>query len=213
MPAPRPELRIVPLKGSLEPDSAALVRGLIDQQDWAVRSFWLQYAPLVFGILDRALGSRPESEDLTQEVLLGLFSSIKRLRDPEALRSFVVATTVLRLRGHLRWKRVRRFLSLSETGTVPEPVATGTGIDVPARDLLRRVYAMLDTLSAEDRTAFVLRNVEGFTLVEIASVMRASLATVKRRIRRAADRVEEWARSDSDLVEYLKHRAGERGQP
>lgn len=206
----RPWLRLLPSTLEGEPDNASLVRGLVAREDWAVRSFWRQYAPVVYGILDRALGSSSESEDLMQEVLFGLFGGIKSLRDPGALRSFVVASTVLRLRRHLRWKRVRRFLLLSDTGSVPEPHTTGE--DGQARELLRRVYELLDRLSAEDRTAFVLRNIEGFTLLEIAKVTQASLATVKRRIRRAAACVEKFARSDPDLAEYLTTRADEGGE-
>jgi RNA polymerase sigma-70 factor (ECF subfamily) len=202
----RPSLRLVPATPASDgDDDVALVQGLVEERDWAVRSFWRRYVPLVYGILDRALGSPSESEDLTQEVLFDLFRGIKRLRDPGSLRSFLVACTVLRLRRHLRWMRVRRFLTLSETGTVPEQPTTGP--DGPARDLLRRLYRMLDTLSAEDRAAFLLRNIEGFSVLEIAKVTEASPATVKRRIRRAALRVEAFARSDPDLAEYLRVRS------
>jgi RNA polymerase sigma-70 factor (ECF subfamily) len=211
----RPRLRLVPAQSDHEGDGvvdeAALVQGLLAEEDWAVRCFFRRYAPLVYGILDRALGSPPESEDLTQEVLFDLFRGIKRLRDPGALRSFVVACTVLRLRRHLRWKRVRRFLTLSETGTLPEQPTAGA--DGPARDLLRRLYGMLDRLSAEDRTAFTLRNVEGFSVPEIAKVTRASPATVKRRIRRAAVEVEAFARSHPDLAQYLTERSFAGRQP
>jgi RNA polymerase sigma-70 factor (ECF subfamily) len=208
---PRAPLRLVPLPSREgDPDDAALVRGLVAQEDWAVRTFWNRYAPIVYGILDRALGSPAESEDLTQEVLLGLFTGIERLRDPASLRSFVVASAVLRLRRHLRWMRVRRMFMLSETGNIPEQPTTGA--DGHARELLQRLYGMLDTLSAEERTAFMLRNVEGFSLLEIAKVTRASLATVKRRIRRAAAQVEEFARSDPDLAQYLKERTDPGGR-
>ncbi len=205
-----PSLRLLASPVDGEPDNSALVAGLIAEEDWAVRSFWRQYAPVVYGILDRALGSPAESEDLMQEVLLGLFVGIKRLRDPEALRSFVVASAVLRLRRYLRWKRVRRFLLLSKTGSVPEMPTTGG--DGAARELLRRVYAMLDRLRAEDRTAFMLRNVEGLTLLEIAKVTQASLATVKRRIRRAVVQVEAFGRSDPELAPYLMGRTDLEGQ-
>jgi DNA-directed RNA polymerase specialized sigma24 family protein len=53
----------------------------------------------------------------------------------------------------------------------------------------------------------MLRNVEGFSVLEIAKVTEASPATVKRRIRRAALRVEAFARSDPDLAQYLTVRS------
>jgi RNA polymerase sigma-70 factor (ECF subfamily) len=62
---------------------------------------------------------------------------------------------------------------------------------------------MLDKLGADERTAFVLRQVEGLSLQEIADVTGSSLATVKRRIRRACDVIERLARAEPEFAEYL----------
>jgi RNA polymerase sigma-70 factor (ECF subfamily) len=194
-------LRLVERSQEKEPDDVELVRALVAREEWAARATWNRYSPLVYGVLDRALGSSSESEDLTQEVFSRLFAAIGKLRDPSALRSFVYSCTIRMLRWHLRAKRVRRILLLSDTGDMPEPATAGE--DGEGRELLRRFYRMLDTLSADDRTAFVLRQVEGLSLQEIAEVTGSSLATVKRRIRRASDQVEKFAKADPDFAEYL----------
>jgi RNA polymerase sigma-70 factor (ECF subfamily) len=186
---------------SSEPDDVALVRALVLHEEWAARLAWSRYAPMVYGLLDRALGSAGESEDLTQEVFLRVFARIHTLRDPNALRSFIYSSALRMLRWHLRAKRVRKLLSLSDSGDLPE--RPSPGIDNEGRDLLRRFYRMLDELGANDRTAFLLRQVEGLALEEIASLTGASLATVKRRIRRAADRVHALAQSDAELSLYV----------
>ncbi len=185
-----------------EPDDPALVRALALREEWAARAVWNRYASLVYGILNRALGSPSESEDLTQEVFYRVFASAGRLRDPGALRSFLYSSAVRRLRSHLRAKRVRRFLSLSDTGEVPEQPAEGC--DSEGRELLVRFYRMLDTLGANERTAFTLRNVEGLSLQEIADVTGSSLATIKRRLQRASEHVEKLAREEPDFAEYLR---------
>jgi RNA polymerase sigma-70 factor (ECF subfamily) len=112
------------------------------------------------------------------------------------------------LRGHLRTKRVRRLFSLSDSGDVPECVSEAS--DGEGRDLLRRFYSMLDTLSADDRTAFVLRQIEGLSLDAVAQATGASLATVKRRIRRASEQVEGFAKQDPDFAEYIVRSRGAR---
>jgi RNA polymerase sigma-70 factor (ECF subfamily) len=199
--ASRPSLRLVARPAESEPDDAELVRALVAREEWAARAVWNRYAPMVYGVIDRALGSSWESEDLTQEVFLRLFDGIGRLRDPSVLRSFIYSAAVRMLRWHLRAKRVRRILLLSHTGDVPEQATAGP--DGEGRELLARFYSMLDTLGTDDRTAYVLRHVEGLSLLEIAEVTGASLATVKRRIRRAADRVERFAKRDPDFAAYL----------
>src|ERR1022692_553985 len=202
----RPPLRLVGQPAATEPDDVTLVRGLVAREEWAARAVWNRYAPLVYGVLDRALGSSAESEDLTQEVFWRLFAAIGTLRDPGALRSFIYSSAIRMLRGHLRAKRVRRFLSLSELGDVPEQSSEAS--DVVGRELLRRFYVMLDTLSANGRTAFVLRQVEGLSLQEIVDATGASLATVKRRIRGASLKLEKLAKADPDFADYLARPRG-----
>jgi RNA polymerase sigma-70 factor (ECF subfamily) len=179
----------------------ALVHALTAREEWAARLAWNRYAPMVYGLLDRALGSAGESEDLTQEVFLRVFARIHTLRDPAALRSFIYSSALRMLRWHLRAKRVRRLLSLSDSGELPDRASPG--VDSEGRDLLRRFYGLLDELGANERTAFLLRHVEGLTLDEIGTLTGASLATVKRRIRRASDRVNVLAQGDAELAQYL----------
>ncbi|MEM7605440.1 MAG: sigma factor-like helix-turn-helix DNA-binding protein, partial [Myxococcota bacterium] len=50
--------------------------------------------------------------------------------------------------------------------------------------------AALRSLAAEDRSAWMLRHVEGMQLEQVAAVSGCSLATAKRRIRRADERVQ-----------------------
>jgi RNA polymerase sigma-70 factor (ECF subfamily) len=199
-----PTLRLVSVDRAGEPDDVALVRALVAREDWAATAIWHRYAPMVYGVLDRALGSAGESEDLTQEVFWRIFAAIRNLREPSALRSFIYSATVRMLRWHLRSKKLRRIFLLSNSGEMPDrPVPAA---DSEGRELLGRFYRLLDTLSANDRTSFVLRHVEGLGLREIAEATGASLATVKRRVRRASDRITVLAKADPELVHYVVRR-------
>ncbi len=196
-----PPLRLVPASEVSETDDPTLVRGLAAREEWAARTTWNRYAPMVYGLLDRALGSAGESEDLAQEVFLRVFAAIQTLREPSALRSFIYSTAIRMLRWHLRSKRIRRLLTLSDSGSLPDRASPGA--DSEGRELLERFYRMLGTMGADDRTAFTLRHIEGLRLEEVVTATGASLATVKRRIRRASKRVAVLAKSDPDLMTYF----------
>ncbi len=198
-------VRLVPRDGG-EPDDAALVRGLVASEDWAARVAWNRYSPMVYGLLDRALGSAGESEDLTQEVFWRVFAAIANLRDPSALRSFIYSAALRMLRWHLRSKRIRRLLMLSAPGDLPEPASPGD--DAEGRELLGRFYRLLDRLGADDRAAFVLRHVEELSLDEVARATGASLATVKRRVRRAAQQMAVLVKEEPDLLPYFVRAGG-----
>jgi RNA polymerase sigma-70 factor (ECF subfamily) len=171
-----------------------LARALIEGRAHAAELAWERYAPLVHRIVSRAIGPDAEVEDVTQEIFYRLFSRIGTLRKPEALRSFVISFAIRIVKWELRRRRARRWLTLSETGDVPDEQLMV--MDAESRYALRRLYALLDRLSTRERLVLILRHVEGMTLEEIAEAMELSLATVKRGLRRASLRVSQMVDGD-----------------
>jgi RNA polymerase sigma-70 factor (ECF subfamily) len=171
-----------------------LARALINGTDHAAEAAWERYAPLVHRIVSRAIGPDVEVEDVTQEIFYRLFARIRTLRKPEALRSFVISFAIRIVKWELRRRRARRWLTLSETGDVPDEQLMV--MDAEGRYALRRLYGLLDRLSTRERLVLVLRHVEGMTLDEIAEAMELSLATVKRGLRRASLRLSQLVDAD-----------------
>jgi RNA polymerase sigma-70 factor (ECF subfamily) len=167
----------------------------------AAALLWDRYASLVRGLLARSVGPSADLEDLVQEVFLGLFRNLDDLRDPAALRSFLVGIAIRQAKTALRKRRVRRWLSFGgrigqgddgSEGELPDLV----GSDGRAQQALLRLSRILDALPDKDRLAYVLRHVEGYELPEIAAHLDCSLASVKRWIARAEEHVVRVARDD-----------------
>jgi RNA polymerase sigma-70 factor (ECF subfamily) len=150
----------------------------------------------------RSLG-RPaqEIEDLAQEVFLRIFSRVSAIRNPAALREFVMAVAVRVLKWEFRRRRVRRWVRLSDNGGVPDIVTDG--VDQEARQALERCYAILDSLGARDRMAFALRYFEEMTMEEAASRLSVSLSTAKRLVNRSTALVSAQVGQDADLLGYF----------
>jgi RNA polymerase sigma-70 factor, ECF subfamily len=194
----RPPLALAAAEPS-RPDDQELVRALRAGEAWAASAVWNAHASRVFRVAARVLGSNNDAEDITQDVFARVFSGIGSLRDPSALGSFVFSIALRMLKRELQRRRVRRMLRLSDTGHLPDVSVDGT--ESEARDALAWLYAILDQLSAEERTAFVLRHVETMALAEIAEAMGLSLATVKRRLDRACEAIA-LADKDCTLATY-----------
>ena len=198
-------VRLVSPGSEPDHDDAELVRAFSEGEGWAARAIWTRHAPMVFRLLERTLGPNGEAEDLTQDVFLRTFAGLPALRDKSALRSFIYSVAVRSLKWELRRRRVRRILHLTPSGQLPElPVRAA---DSEARQILARFYSLLDDLGANERTAFVLRHMEELKLTEVAELMQVSLATAKRLISRASQRVSALVEADRELSSYL----GERG--
>lgn len=182
-------------------DDPALVRALVARQPAAAAAAWDRFSPLVRGLLWQSLGAFSDVDDLAQDVFLHFFRRIPDLRDPNALSSFIVGITIRVARGELRRRRLRRWLRLSDDGALPDVPTAGADID--AREALLRLYAILDKVDDEARLAFVLRYVQGLELTEVAEALGCSLATAKRRIAKANQRVAVHARGDRSLEPFL----------
>jgi RNA polymerase sigma-70 factor (ECF subfamily) len=197
-------LRIVsPEEPRPEQDDAALVAGVRVEEPGAAGRMWDRYAGLVRRILRRMLGP-VDVEDAIQDAFLRLFRDLGSLREPAALRSFLIGITLHVAKSELRRRRARRWLLFSDEAVVAEPDALAADGWQEPRAALLRLYRILDRVSDERRTVFVLRYVEGLELGELSAVLDCSLATTKRRVADASRRVCLLASSDPLLAPYLE---------
>jgi RNA polymerase sigma-70 factor, ECF subfamily len=198
LPASRAHLSLVPATAPRPLSDRDLVASLIAHEPTAPVLTWRKYAPRVFGMIQRTLGSASDAEDATQEVFLRLFSRIHTLRDPDALGAFVISVAIRVIRGHLRQRSARKTLHLVED----LPDIAVPGLDMEARSTLRRFYEVLDALPTDERLVLALRHLEGMTLTEVAAATGLSLSTAKRRLSRASARLAKRVANDPLLVRY-----------
>jgi RNA polymerase sigma-70 factor (ECF subfamily) len=192
---------VVPIRAAaaLRPlDDVALVALVTERDPDAVRELYRRHAPAAERMLVRMLGFVPERADLLHDVFVRVLEHIGDLRSPASVRSWICGIAVRRAQEH---RRARRH---SPVGLANEPFAIGS--DPEAALEVRRVYALLERLDEDDRTAFVLRRIEGMELSEVATTCGVSLATIKRRITRAEQRFEVLAAADTFLRYRLEGR-------
>jgi RNA polymerase sigma-70 factor (ECF subfamily) len=134
-------------------------------------------------------------------VFLSVFDKVPTLRDPAALRAFIVSVTVRTLRYEIRRRRVRRWVRLSDDAEIPDLRVVHP--DTDSREALVRFYQILDRINSRDRTAFVLHFVEGMGVPEVASALGVSVPTTRRCLSRARDRLTFFAGRDPVLIDYV----------
>jgi|SRR6188768_2388309 len=185
---------------AIDPDE--LVRGLKAAEPWAERALLQAEAVRVERLLTRILGFCAELDDLTQEVFIRAFARIAELREPESLRAWLGSIAVFVAREAIRRKRRRRWLLFLSAEQLQEPPAAAASLE--ARAALRVFYEVLDGFAADERIAFSLRFVEGMELTEVAEACQVSLATIKRRLKRASDEFYVRGRARAELVDWFE---------
>ncbi len=150
--------------------------------------------PAAFAIAYRMLGSVAEAEDVVQESLLRVHTTLAAGERIESPRAYV-ATVATRLAiDQLRSARARRERYVGEW--LPEPLVTDAAGD-PARqaelaDSLSLAFlVMLESLSPEQRAVLLLRDVFDYGYDEIAEVVGKTADNTRQLATRARRHVEE----------------------
>lgn len=151
----------------------------------AFEALYRRHAEFALSLAVRIQGSATDVEDIVHDAFLKAQERLGALRDSAAFRPWLGSIVVRLVRTRLRRRKLLGALGL----TAPEPVdldsIAAPDADPEARALLAQVYALLQTLAADDRIAWTLRYVERHRLETVAVMMDCSLATAKRRIARS----------------------------
>jgi len=162
-----------------------LVGRVLRSEAHAFELLYRRHAEFAFNLAVRIQGSSVDVEDVVHDAFLKARERLDDLRDSAAFRPWLGSIVVRLVRTRLRRRKLLATLGL----TAPEPVeieSIAPPDAVPdSRALLAQVYALLQTLAADDRIAWTLRYVERHRLETVAVMMDCSLATAKRRIARA----------------------------
>ncbi|MGH2861378.1 MAG: RNA polymerase sigma-70 factor [Solirubrobacteraceae bacterium] len=150
--------------------------------------------PLAFRVAYRMLGSVSEAEDIVQEALLRTYQALdggEQLASPQAF----VTTVATRLAiDELRSARARRELYVGEW--LPEPIVTEDTED-PARQaeiadsISMAMLLVLESLTPEERAAFLLHDAFDYPYREIAPIIGKNEDNVRQLASRARRHIAE----------------------
>ena len=156
-----------------------------------------RYQRKVFSLAFHLVRQQDEIEDLAQEIFLKVFRAIRSYNFQAAFGAWVGRITVNHCYDYLRRRRSSRLsydwqLSdetrrILETGSHPGEKGTLTIEDQTA--LKEIVQKLLNRAPADDRTVLVLKDIENFSVEEVAAIMRWTPSKVKVRLHRARKRM------------------------
>ncbi|MBI4701919.1 MAG: RNA polymerase sigma factor [Deltaproteobacteria bacterium] len=168
-----------------------LVALALQGHDRATGLLYRRHAPFALNLAAHIAGSTQDIEDVVHDAYLQALDGLSTLRSPRAFRTWLGSIVVHLVRTRLRRGRLLRLLGLGRTDTPVDVQAIASDSASPqACAELAQIYALLQTVSVQDRIAWTLRYVEGHDLPAAAELAGCSLATVKRRIGRAQRHLE-----------------------
>jgi RNA polymerase sigma-70 factor (ECF subfamily) len=162
-----------------------LARRELPYRTRAYEELMRRYEKLLFSICLRMAGNRQDAEDITQEVMLKVFSKLASFEGRAAIKTWLVRVTSNACKDWIKKKATARQYT-EALANEPQP----DNETVYAED---RLVGLLQELADADREVLTLRFVADLNLSEIADVTNLSLSATKMRLYRAVDRLQQLA--------------------
>jgi RNA polymerase sigma-70 factor (ECF subfamily) len=144
----------------------------------------------VAGLAMRLLGRSSDAEDVVQDAFVTAFTRMDQLRDGALFRPWLLRITVHEVHRRYRRRKLLRTLGLDRgQDDVSLAALAAPNVETDRRAELAALDRVLGRLPARERIVWMLRNVEGQELAEIAVACEASVASIKRWIGRADQRI------------------------
>jgi len=164
-----------------ESDAKLTIARARDGDADALGELYREHASAVMRVAYHLMASRDEAEDIVQDVFIGLPEALRKLADlgsfPAWLRRVAARTALMRLRGERRRRQ--------------SPIEGADGTAAPPHDGIERdaIAGALASLPDDLRTVFVLKEIEGYSHAEIASLAGITVANSEVRLHRARQRL------------------------
>lgn len=183
-------------------DDRELVRRAQREDKEAFEELIRRHQHRVFAVAGGIVRRREDVEDIAQQVFVKAYFSLKRFDQRAAFSTWLYKITVNECWDMLRKKKVRPLVyeaDLSEEQARQVISSAEKGKEEP--DISERLEArqqverLLQGLDERDRLMLILKEVEGFSIEEIAEVLDLNANTVKVRLFRARRRVVSQAKA------------------
>jgi RNA polymerase sigma-70 factor (ECF subfamily) len=181
--------------GSVKSEYAALVRTAATGSREAMERLLMKAQEGAYRFSLLVCGHPEDAEDVMQEALLKTYQHVRQISEPESFRTWLYAT----VRNACLMKRRRHVGEPAHFVSVDEPDRGGSGqptFDVADRSpradqrliedwMGRRLRVALRALPPSYRMIVVMREMEGLSTRDVATIVGISEANVKTRLHRA----------------------------
>jgi RNA polymerase sigma-70 factor, ECF subfamily len=185
-------------------EESALVAELQAGSEQAFAQLIAQYHQPLYSLISRSLQDPADASDITQEVFIKVFRSIRGFHGEASLRTWLYRIALHEASNQRRWwsRHKRQEITIdspsarltdSEADGDGEPLSLGATLadsrcspyeHAAQKETRERVEAALREVPEAFRTVVILREIEGFTYEEIAEILQVNLGTIKSRLTR-----------------------------
>jgi RNA polymerase sigma-70 factor, ECF subfamily len=180
-------------------EDAALVADLKAGSEEAFGILIAQYHQPLYSLIARSLNDPADAADITQEVFIKVFRSIRGFHGEASLRTWLYRIALHEASNQRRWWSRHKKQEITIDSAAESDSEDDAGLCLSATladhrdspfdhaaqaEVRECVEAALRQLPEAFRTVVILREIEGFAYEEISEILNVNLGTVKSRLTR-----------------------------
>jgi RNA polymerase sigma-70 factor, ECF subfamily len=181
-------------------EDVALVAELKAGSEEAFGLLIAQYHQPIYSLIARSLNDPADAADITQEVFIKVFRSIRSFNGEASLRTWLYRIALHEASNQRRWwSRHKKQEITIDSSFESDPDAESNHLSLAATladnadspydhaaqtEVRERVEVALRQLPEAFRTVVILREIEGFAYEEISEILNVNLGTIKSRLTR-----------------------------
>ncbi len=183
----------------IQTEDAALIADLKAGSEEAFGILIAQYHQPLYSLIARSLNDPADAADITQEVFIKVFRSIRGFHGEASLRTWLYRIALHEASNQRRWwsRHKKQEITIDSPAESDDDESAGLCLSATLADhadspfdhasqteTRERVEAALRQLPEAFRTVVILREIEGFAYEEIAEILNVNLGTIKSRLTR-----------------------------
>jgi len=176
-------------------DEADWLKRLKAKDEDAFNQLVQKFGTTVLNTCFKFLLNKKDAEDISQEVFIEIYQSVKSFQGDSSLSTWIYRITVTKcldeLKKQKRKKRIGSFGKIIHLDLVANWIAGGAKADkeLDEKEKMKEVREALNALPDSQRVAYTLSKIDGYSNPEIAEILDTTVEAVESLIYRAKRKV------------------------
>ena len=132
-----------------------------------------------------------DADDLTQDVFIQIYKSIKNFKEKSSISTWIYRITISKAYEYIRYKkRKKRFSILTnlfreDGSSIDLPDFEHPGVILEKKESSKFLFNAIEKLNYDQKTAYILKNIQGMPYSKISQIMEKSVSSIESLIFRA----------------------------
>jgi RNA polymerase sigma-70 factor (ECF subfamily) len=146
---------------------------------------------LVYNLALNYLQNIEDAEEITQDVFIQIYNSFEKFQEKSSLKTWIYRITINKCLDFIKYKNSqKRFFIFGKKSQNEFEIMSVSNFEHPGillenKEKAKLLFAIINELSDNQKTAFLLSKVDGLSNLEIAEIMKLSISAVESLVFRA----------------------------